>query len=108
MVEKVILSFGINNRTQMAQTAIKELQRLHRTASIKFPQADIWIPVISFSRSLPQRDQIHLHALNKYIKSNYQSIPELSRSQFSVERDGFHWTHTTAARLLEHWSQSVN
>lgn len=36
-VEKVILSFGINNRTIMAQTAIKELQRLHRTASIKFP-----------------------------------------------------------------------
>lgn len=107
-VEIVVLSLGLNNRNQMAQTSFKELQRLLSVTKLKFPQAEIWLPLISFSRSLPQREQIHLHALNKYIKSHHQFIPELSRSQFSVERDGIHWTHATATRLLEHWAQLVN
>lgn len=108
MVESVILSLGINNRNQMTQTSIKELQRLLRTTKLIFPNAEIWVPLVSFSRSLPQREQSHLHALNKYISSNYQSISELSRSQFSTERDGIHWTHNTAARLLRHWTQQGN
>lgn len=107
-VESVILSLGINNRNQMTQTSIKELQRLLRTTKLKFPNAEIWVPLISFSRSLPQREQSHLHALNKYISSNYQCISELSRSEFSTERDGIHWTHATAARLLRHWTQQGN
>lgn len=107
-VEKVILSLGLNNRCQAVQTSIKELQRLIKMAKTKFSQAEIWIPVISFSRSLPQSEQIHLHSLNQYIKSHCQFIPELSRSQFSTERDGLHWTHATATRLLSHWAGLVN
>lgn len=107
-VESVILSLGINNRNQMAQTSIKELQKLLRTTKLKFPFAEVWVPLISFSRGLPPREQCHLHALNKYISSNYQSISELSRSEFSTERDGIHWTHNTAARLLRHWTQQGN
>lgn len=107
-VESVILSLGINNRNQMTQTSIKELQKLLRTTKLKFPNAEVWVPLVSFSRSLPPREQCHLHALNKYISSNYQSISELSRSEFSTERDGIHWTHNTAARLLRHWTQQGN
>ncbi|XP_049451946.1 uncharacterized protein LOC125900771 [Epinephelus fuscoguttatus] len=107
MVETLILSLGLNSRTQSTQTSIKDLQRLIKVAKTKFPRAEIWLPLINFSRGLPQREQMHLHALNKYIRSNHLFIPELLRSQFSTERDGIHWTHATATRLLQHWSQQT-
>lgn len=53
-VEKVILSFGINNRVQKTQeTAIKQLQRALNKVKRTFPHADIFIPQINFSRELP-------------------------------------------------------
>lgn len=108
-VEIVILSIGLNNRAQnRTETSILELQRLMLMANAKFPHASIWIPVISFSRSLPHREQNQLCSINKYIMTHYQFIPELPRSQFSVERDRVHWTHPTAARLLDHWTTLVN
>lgn len=36
-VQTLILSLGLNNRKQQIQTAIKEVQRLHKMAQIKFP-----------------------------------------------------------------------
>lgn len=44
-VETLILSLGLNSTTQ---TSIKDLQRHIRMAKVKFPQAEIWLPLINF------------------------------------------------------------
>ncbi|KAG7456439.1 hypothetical protein JOB18_026099 [Solea senegalensis] len=106
-VETVVLSLGLNNRTQKVATSIKELQRLIRVAKLKFPQATIWVPLINFSRALPHQEQTNLHDLNRY-RSNQNFIPELARSDFTTERDNIHWSHLTAQRLIYHWALEVN
>lgn len=56
--------------------------------------------MISFSRSLPQRDQIHLHALNKYIKSNYQSIRVRWHSLDPYDSSPAAWTLVPIGKLI--------
>lgn len=107
-VETVILSFGLNNRSQKTrQTTIKQMQRAMKVAKQRFPLATIWVPLINFSRALPHQEQTNLHDLNVYIHTNYDSIPELGRTQFSTERDKIHWTHETASHMLTHWAKHV-
>lgn len=107
-VQILILSLGINNRTQKSpETSIAELRKLMTVAKSKFPQATVWVPIISFSRSLPRKEQNHLHVINRFIHTHCLSLPELPRSMFTVERDGIHWSHATAGRLLEHWAAIV-
>ena len=106
--ETVVLSLGLNNRSQRSQTATSELRRLINTTQKKFPLADIWVLVIKFSRTLPHQEQTNFHDLNNFIGSNLNSIPKLSRSEFSTERDGIRWTHTTASRMLKHWALNLN
>lgn len=108
-VEAVVLSFGINNRAQKAkETTFKQLQRALKEARDIFPQARIYVPEINYSQSLPLPEQNNLQQLNKYIKDNYRYIPALSPRQFETERDGTHWTHPTALKLLQHWATYLN
>lgn len=108
-VQKVILSFGLNNRAQKTdQTTIKQLQRAVRMAKLAFPQAQIFIPEINFSRTLPHREQDNLRELNRYITKHQCAIPELSRKHFTTEKDGLHWTHATAKTMLAHWLEHLN
>lgn len=103
-VQKVILSFGLNNRAQKTeQTTIKQLQRAVRMAKLAFPQAQIMIPEINFSRALPHQEQDNLRELNKYINKHQCAIPELARKQFVTEKDKLHWSHATAKTILSHW-----
>ncbi|KAK2910694.1 hypothetical protein Q8A73_002719 [Channa argus] len=108
-VEKVILSFGLNNRGQHVKgTTIKQLQSAVRAATNRFPHAEIWIPEINYDRTLPHREQSNLLSLNAHILRNYKYIPELPMDTFETEDDKVHWTRGTAARMLEHWCKSVN
>ncbi|XP_062413873.1 uncharacterized protein LOC134105297 [Pungitius pungitius] len=67
-VEKVILSFGINNRVQKTQeTAIKQLQRAVNNVKRTFPSADIFVPQVNFSTSLPSKEKLRLTHLNAAI-----------------------------------------
>ena len=64
-VQKVILAFGLNNRAQKPeQTTVKRVQRAMRMAKLAFPQAQILVPEINFSRALPHREQDNLRKLN--------------------------------------------
>lgn len=51
-VQTLILSLGLNQKQQL-QTAIKEVQQLHKVAQVKFPNAQIVFP-INYSNNLPQ------------------------------------------------------
>lgn len=108
-VEKVVLSFGINNRTQkFKETAIKQLQRAVKASKDKFPDAMIWVPLINFSTSLPVDQQRTLDKLNTYIHKHMRYIPLLPTADFQVERDATHWTPTTGKAMLRHWATHLN
>lgn len=108
--EKIILSFGINNRQQRLRIrAIRELQTLIQTTRDRFPNAEIFVPVINFSRALPIAEQLMLEDINAYIQKHCDCIPSLPSSEkFEVERDGIHWRPSTAKSMLEHWAMFLN
>lgn len=109
IVEKVILSVGLNNRSQIIQkTSVKQLQAAIRAAKKKFPQAEVWIPEINYSRDLPLQEQGRLRALNAHIVSKCHYIPALPREAFETEPDRIHWTKDTAWQILEHWCDQTN
>ena len=108
-VEHVILSLGINGRTQNAKdTAIKQMQAALRAAKDKFPMAQIWVPEVNFSGRLPTKEQTQLTILNNHISTNLKHIPALSRSEFHTEGDHVHWTADTAKSMLNHWLNFLN
>lgn len=107
--QRVILSFGLNNRNQKARsTAIKQLQGLLRVAKSRFPSARILVPVINHSATLPYKEQLNLQVLNTHIQKHCDAIQPLSNKDFNTERDGVHWTHSTAAHIFSHWSKQLN
>lgn len=108
-VETLVLSFGLNNRSQRDKnTPIIELKKALKTAEEKFPEADIYIPVVNFSPALPQNEQETLLCLNTFIAGLDNHIPALSASMFDTERDNIHWTDKTAMCMLNHWGDYVN
>lgn len=109
MVEKLVLSVGINARTQKAkETTVKQLQRALRAAKIAFPASEIWIPLINYSDKLPQKEQDALSTINDHIKANMPFISLLPKNKFTTERDNVHWTALTAQAMLDHWSKRLN
>ncbi|KAE8283744.1 hypothetical protein D5F01_LYC17063 [Larimichthys crocea] len=57
VVEKIILSFGINGReNKCKETTVKNLQGAIRSAKRKFPYADVWVPMVNYSPVLPKDD----------------------------------------------------
>ena len=108
-VEKVVLSFGINNKNQkLKETAMKQLQKAVKAAKEKFPYAEIWVPQINYCKNLPVDQQLTLNNLNTYIGKNMGHIPLLPDEVFSVNRDLVHWTTDTAKAMLEHWMKYLN
>ncbi|XP_047227504.1 uncharacterized protein LOC124871921 [Girardinichthys multiradiatus] len=106
-VEKIILSFGINNRSQRdKRSTIREIKNTLTVANIRFPQATIYIPEINFSTTLPNREQTMLRHINGYIRTYQQHIPAMTED-FQTEGDGIHWTHATASLMLAHWVPAV-
>lgn len=109
MVEKLVLSFGLNSRGQRAkETAVKQMQAAVRTAKKKFPFAEVWVPVINYSTSLTASEQFSLQTLNAHITRNLPFIPALPNSVFRTEKDNIHWNRNTACAMLDHWLCFLN
>lgn len=109
MVEKMILSFGLNNRTQkLPDTAVKELQRLLKIAKTRFPHAEILIPEVNFSRAIPLGEQENLNYLNNYITEHCEYIVALPQQEFHTDRDKIHWTRATALTFSNYWLEYLN
>ena len=108
-VEQVILAFGLNNRSQREH----KLTRQHLLAAVKaadetFPHADVWVPIVNFSKLLPKNEQRSLTYLNGQIRRNCLSMPCLPTSRFHTLNDNIHWTKLTAKYMLEHWVDHIN
>ena len=96
-VVKVLLSFGLNNRTQgNASLLKKDLDGMLEAAKIAFPQAEIFVPLINMSENLPRQFRAKINTLNYLIKDTGHHIPRLERESFSTGSDNIHWTPRTA------------
>ena len=108
-VEKVILAAGLNNREQKPkETAIKQMQKALRMAKTTFPAAEIWIPIINYSKNLPKRIQDNVAIMNEHIRTNMPFLPPLPDSDFETEKDNIHWTAVIATAMLNHWTKKLN
>lgn len=109
VVEKIILSFGINSRANKSkETTVKNLQGALRSAKRRFPYAEIWIPLINFSPNLPAEEKDNLQTLNEHLIRNMPYIPLLPEADFETEIDDVHWTSDTARAMFEHWLSTLN
>ncbi|KAK2811578.1 hypothetical protein Q5P01_000179 [Channa striata] len=108
-VEKVVLAFGLNSRAQKAkETAVKQMQAALRVAKNKFPFAEIWIPLVNFSSSLPPDEVDTLQKLNAHVSRNMPFIEPLGDGDFQTEEDQIHWTQATARAMFRHWCSFLN
>lgn len=109
VVEKLVLSFGINCRAQRAkETSVKQMQAAVREAKKRFPYSEIWIPLINFSSALPSTEKETLQILNDHIHRNMPFIPLLRSEDFKTEKDHVHWTRETGKAMLAHWARCLN
>lgn len=109
VVEKVVLSFGINSRANKSkETTVKNLQGALRTIKRKFPYAEIWVPLINFSEDLPDEEKENLQILNDHIERNMPYIAPLPQDRFHTEGDDVHWTVDTAQAMFDHWMSVLN
>lgn len=109
VVEKIVLSFGINSRiNKCKETTIKNVQAALRSTKKRFPYADIWIPLVNFSAALPQDEQENLQTLNDHLERNMPFIPLLPEDRFETEADDIHWTRDTAEAMFDHWKDFLN
>ncbi|XP_013890103.1 mucin-2 [Austrofundulus limnaeus] len=102
-VEKLILSFGLNDRQQRSlPTVVREMETAISTAMRKFPTAQIFIPQVNFSTSLPLTERLLLEGLNEEIKGYDNHIP-LLKEGFITQKDDIHWSSGTGINMFEYW-----
>ncbi|CAK6984936.1 hypothetical protein D5F01_LYC25055 [Scomber scombrus] len=109
IVEKVVLSFGLNSRSQKAkETTVKQLQAAVRVIKKQFPFSEIWVPLVNYSPFLPPAERENLETLNAYIRKNLPFVEALPEAQFQTEGDLVHWTRDIARAMFDHWVDKLN
>lgn len=107
-IEIVILSFGLNNRTQQNKTALKDLMRMFNMAKQSFPCSRILIPQINYDPALPHRERQCLDTLNEHIATLGDYLPKIPEIDFRTDPDQVHWTTEAASAIFNRWSTLLN
>ncbi|CAB1319145.1 unnamed protein product, partial [Coregonus sp. 'balchen'] len=72
----VVLSLGLNNKEQtQKQTPIGQLQSLHSKATVMYPNATIYFPIINYSPHLSEKQQTMLKYINSHITFPRPPVP---------------------------------
>ncbi|KAM7396088.1 hypothetical protein PAMP_019160 [Pampus punctatissimus] len=109
VVEKIILSFGINSRgNKCKETTVKSLQGAIRLAKRQFPYADVFVPMVNYSAALPDNEKENLDMLNSHLEQNMVYIPLLPENRFKTVSDNVHWTEATGRAMFVHWMAHLN
>ena len=105
----VILSVGVNSKTNKAITVQAEFPKFLRMAKKLFPTAEIYITEVHFSSHLPRDQCANLDDLNSMIR-NQMICPHISRhpDHGKFIGDNIHWTEATANTILQHWIDKIN
>ncbi|KAL2076567.1 hypothetical protein ACEWY4_027763 [Coilia grayii] len=107
--QKVILSFGINNREDTNLSNLEtNIKTLVAKAQLAFPNARIYVPLLNFSNRLPLKMKKTIQFINSAIWRTGRSIPSLSVAHFRTVQDGIHWTGDTAEEMAQHWLFTLN
>ena len=111
--EHVILSVGINNRTQnIFNTTIPNLKSLLAKAHRVFPNSKIHIAQVNYSQNLPREECCHLSLINDFLEKhsgNMAVLPKISTQALKVVTgDPVHYTSNTANTILRHWMAHLN
>ncbi|XP_045569530.1 mucin-5AC-like isoform X2 [Salmo salar] len=105
----VVISVGLNNKDHDPfQTSLKQLSGMHKEAKKTFPNATIYIPVISHSPLLTSQQKRNLKLINAYITTNFPTLLEIPQDTFHTTTDLIHWTSTTADLIFQHWCRQLN
>ena len=106
-IEKIIISFGINSRSQRSTVTTQQIDTLIRAMNKKFPKTEIWIPLINFSEHLPPHEKDTLEKINTHLRhTSVQILPLLDN--FSTASDQVHWHNRTAKHIWSHWLACLN
>ena len=103
-VECLIMSIGINNRSQNAvATANKKITSLYYQAVKTFPNAKLFYPTIGNPLKAPSELQ-NLKDFEKHWRSfDSPSVTILPSISVIRTTDGIHWTPMTSRGLLNQW-----
>ena len=114
-VKNLVLSFGLNNRSDKVQaTSLPKYRLMIREAQTAFPSAKIHVVEPNWAESLPDNEKNNLKHLVQGIrlqKLNVNLIPKLNESKFKIDpKDPYkiHWTNVTANHWLEHVLDNLN
>ena len=107
--QTVVLAFGINSRQNDTKaTTVKQLQTALRETRRVFPSARVVVPMVNYSKYLPEEEQQNLSDLNTHIAKNCDFLDLLPYELFQTESDRIHWTRRTAKAMVHHWAQMLN
>ena len=107
--EVVVLSVGLNNKDlDPYQTSLKQLGNMYREAKSTFPNATIYVPIISHSPLLTPQHKQNIKIINSYISKHLPTLYEIPHDAFYTNRDNIHWTPETAAAIFAHWCSQLN
>ena len=108
-VETVVLSVGINCMDNDAfQTSFPQISDMYKEAKTTFPNADIYIPLLNFSKFLSATQKTNLTLMNSHIAKHFRHLTIIHPNQFHTTRDNVHWTVPTANMILEHWARQLH
>jgi len=107
-VKRVVLAFGLNNRTCGIDTSTKQAMTMLTKATAAFPHASISIPLINTSPNLSTFEKETIASLNRFLTTHVPIIPLLPVASFSTGRDHIHWTTPTATAMRAHWLNYLN
>ena len=110
--DNVVVNVGLNNNLCDINTTKKFIDRMCTALKKKFPSSRVFIPQINFSEEqLPRTGIQNLNAINEYLKTKTDYItviPKLSKHDFVLAGDGYHWTPSTGNKFLKHWLAYLN
>lgn len=89
----VVLSIGLNS--------------VVNGVKIVFPNADIFVAHVHFSKSLSKTQQYNLTIINNFISTHYNYLPCISQHHFHTTADGIHWMRETAEKIFGSWCESL-
>ena len=106
-IEKIIISLGINCRSQRSAVTTQQIDTLIRSAKRRFPKTEIWIPLVNFSENLPAHERDALEKMNTHLSQTSAQILPLAED-FSTAPDQVHWNTRTAKNIWSHWLSYLN
>lgn len=114
----VVLSIGMNNRSNRPAIIEHQLRNMLHNASKYFPNATIHIPLINIPPEIPDYQQTNLKQLNQLTNTlskqlhTFKIIPILPQENFKINpkdtRHKIHWSTETANSIITHWTSYLN